>query len=205
MGQRDEAKRITRAKILDAAERVFAEKGYYEALVDEIAQTSHTSKGAIYFHFPSKEELFAVLIDRLAQRLLQDVEKAISRERGAVAKIQAALETVMRQLTRRRRLAKILLVQSFSGPAFAEKRLKVFERFAQLVQKQLDEAIAEGSIASIDSEIVAHAWLGAIHELVVRWLYTGEPPLERAFPALTQLLLRSLGLNPEPEEQEGSS
>jgi hypothetical protein len=102
-------------------------------------------------------------------------------------------------------LAKILLVQSFSSPVFAEKRLKVFERFAQLVQKQLDDAIAEGSIAPVDSEIVAHAWLGAIHELVVRWLYTGEPPLERAFPALTQLLLRSLGLTPEPKGQEGSS
>lgn len=193
-GKRDRG--ATREKILEAATDVFAEKGYYEALVDEIARVSKTSKGAIYFHFPSKEGLFAALMERLAERLLADVEEAIARERGAVAKVQVALEAVLEQLVRRRRIAKILLVQSLHSPAFTQKRLELFERFAQLIENHLDEAIAEGSIAPIDGEVVAHAWLGAIYELVVRWLYTGEPPLESALPALSQLLLRSIGISP---------
>jgi AcrR family transcriptional regulator len=207
-GQGKRGRQVTREKILEAATGVFAEKGYYEALVDEIAQVSKTSKGAIYFHFPSKEGLFAALMERLAERLLADVEGAIARKQGAVAKVQAALETVMEQLVRRRRLAKILLVQSLHSPAFTRKRLELFERFARLIEKHLDEAIAEGSIAPIDSEVVAHAWLGAIYELTVRWLYTDELPLERALPTLSQLLLRSIGISPtDPahNDLEGSS
>ncbi len=206
-GKRD--REATREKILEAAAGIFAEKGYYKALVEEIAQVSKTSKGAIYFHFPSKEGLFAALMERLAERLLADVEGAIIHKQGAVAKVQAALETVMEQLVRRRRLAKILLVQSLHSPAFTRKRLELFDRFAQLIEKHLDEAIAEGSIAPIDSEVVAHAWLGAIYELTVRWLYTGEPPLERALPTLSRLLLRSIGISPadrdHSDNQEGSS
>ncbi len=205
MCPRDRAKRRTQERILDAAERVFAEKGYHQTLVDEIARTSRTSKGAVYFHFPSKEALFAALMDRLAARLLREVEGAIAAERGGVAKVRAALEAVTRRLARHRRLAKVLLVQSFSSPAFVRKRLEVLERFAGLVRAQLDDAIAEGSIAPVDTAVVAHAWLGAVHELVVRWLYTGEPPLERAVPELTALLLRSVGLEPASEPERPSS
>lgn len=187
-------KQATRAKILRAAENVFAEKGYYESLVDEIAEASQTSKGAIYFHFPSKEKLFAALMERLAKNLLEEVKTSVTKQKGAVAKVQAALEAVMKNLLKRRRLAQILLVQSLFSPAFARKRLEVFDEFAQLIARYLEEAIEEGSIPPIDSRVVAHAWLGAIHELVVRWLYSGEPRLEGALPTLTRLFLNGIGV-----------
>lgn len=187
-------KEATRAKILQAAESVFAEKGYYESLVDEIAVTSKTSKGAIYFHFPSKEQLFAALMERLAASLLHEVETSIAKQKGAVAKVQTALEAVMENLIQRRRLAQILFVQSLFNPAFARKRLEIFDQFAQLIQRYLEEAIEEDSISPVDTGVVAHAWLGAIHELVVRWLYAGEPPIERALPVLTQLFLSGIGV-----------
>lgn len=196
-------KEATRERILQAAESVFAEKGYYEALVEEIARTSQTSKGAIYFHFPSKEELFAALMERLAESLLREVEAAIAKQKGAVAKVQAALEAVMSNLSRHRRLAQILLVQSFFTPAFAYKRLAIFDRFAQLTERYLDEAVTEGSLPPLDSAVVAYAWLGAIHELVVRWLNLGEPPPERALPALTQLFLRGIGVQAGGEGETG--
>jgi TetR/AcrR family fatty acid metabolism transcriptional regulator len=195
-------KAATRVKILRAAETVFAKKGYYESLVEEIAQASQTSKGAIYFHFPSKEELFSALMERLAKSLLQDVEASISQQQGAVAKIEAALEAVMRHLLQQRKLAQILLVQSLFNPAFARKRLEIFDQFAQLIQRYLDEAIEEGSISPVDSRIVAHAWLGAIHELVVRWLYVEKPSLKRALPALTQLFLHGIGIERNPRSRK---
>jgi AcrR family transcriptional regulator len=187
-------KEATRTRILEAAEDVFAEKGYYEALVEEIAQASKTSKGAIYFHFPNKEGLFSTLMERLAERLLTEVEAAVSKKRGAMAKVEAALETVMGRLTRHRRLAKILLVQSTFHPTFIQKRLELFDKFARLIQGYLDEAVEEGSIPPIDTNVVAHAWLGAIHELVVRWLYTEKPPLKRASATLTRLFLKGINI-----------
>lgn len=61
--QSPRGKEATRQRIVEAAIAVFAEKGYHDAAVDEIVRASGTSKGAFYFHFPSKEEIFFALIE----------------------------------------------------------------------------------------------------------------------------------------------
>jgi AcrR family transcriptional regulator len=189
-------KELTRERILEAAEKLFAEKGFHETAMDEIVQAARVSKGGVYFHFPSKEDLFFALLDKLANALQRDVQQEIARRSGAVNKIQGALEVVLRTLSGKRRLAQILLRQGYGlGPAFERKRLEIYSRFAKLIQENLDQAIAEGSIPPIHTEITAYAWLGAINELVLRWIYTGKPdPLTEALPALSEIFLRGIGI-----------
>ena len=59
----------TRTRILEAAVRVFAEKGYHETRMDDIVSASQTSKGSVYFYFPSKQEIFFGLIETFASLL----------------------------------------------------------------------------------------------------------------------------------------
>ena len=189
-----EGKEATRQRILDAAEEVFSEKGYHGAAVDDIVRTSQTSKGSFYFHFPSKQEIFFALVDRLTASLAQSAEEAIARERGALARVDAALETVFHTFSRHRRLAMLLLVGGVGlGRAFDQRLLAIHARFASLVKGYLDEAVAEGSIPPLNTELTAYAWLGAVNEVIVRWLYTGQPEqLEDALDTLKVLLLRSI-------------
>ena len=188
------SKEITRQRILDAATEVFSEKGYHGAAVDDIVKASHTSKGSFYFHFPSKQEIFFSLVDRFIASLAHSSEEAIAQERGALAKVNAALETVFHTFSRHRSLAKILLVGGVGlGKVFDERLLAIHARFATLIKSHLDEAVEEGSIPPLNTEIAAYAWLGAVNEVIVRWLYTNQlEPLEEALDALRQLLLRSI-------------
>ena len=55
----------TRERIMEAAEAVFAEKGYHDAAMDEIVRRTSVSKGGLYFHFSSKERLFFAVMDHL--------------------------------------------------------------------------------------------------------------------------------------------
>src|SRR3984957_2690984 len=55
-------------RILDAAGRVFLERGFQGASVDEIAEVASAGKPTIYARFPSKQVLFAAVIDRLVRR-----------------------------------------------------------------------------------------------------------------------------------------
>src|SRR4051812_19478469 len=55
--------RESRDELLTAALRVFARRGYREAGVDEIAAEAGYSKGALYHHFPGKEELLSPLLE----------------------------------------------------------------------------------------------------------------------------------------------
>jgi AcrR family transcriptional regulator len=185
----------TRDKILQAALEVFAEKGYHRALVDDIVRASRTSKGAVYHHFPNKEALFLALVDEFSARLAEAMATGIAGAHGGLGKVQAALTAGLETFARHRELARILLLESVSlGPAYQSKRLEVHERFASLIQAYLDDAVAEGSIPPLNTRVATLAWLGAVNEVVIQWLYRGHPDLmTEAVPALTPLLLRSIG------------
>lgn len=184
----------TRSRILDAAVRVFSDKGFYQTAVDDIVRASQTSKGSFYHFFPSKQGIFLALVDALNDQLVAKVERAIAHERGALRKVDAALGTVLMEFSSHRRLARILLVEAAGlGHALNEKLFSLHTSFAGLIQHHLDAAVKEKSISPIDTELVSYAWLGAIYEIVVRWLYTGRPdPLEDALPELRRLLLQSI-------------
>lgn len=184
----------TRERILDAALNIFANKGYYNTRLDEIVEESDTSKGAIYFHFPNKERLFLALVDQFADLLERRVVEAIEREPAGMGRVQAALETCLETFGKYRRPAKILLVQAVGlGATFENKRLEINDRFARLIETYLQEAIAVGDIGTVDTEIISHAWMGAIYNVIIRWVYTGEPETQRILDALVPVLLRSVG------------
>ena len=71
--------------------------------------------------------------------------------------------------------------------------MEVTDRFALLIKTYLDEAVADGSIAPVNTHIVSHAWMGAIYAVVIQWVYTGEPAKDEIMEALLPLLLKSVG------------
>jgi len=184
----------TRERILEAALTVFADKGYHDSRLDEIVDQSDTSKGAIYFHFPNKERLFLALVDQFADLLERRVRAAIAGQPAGMARVRVALQETLSTFSRYRRPAKIMLVQAVGlGTTFETKRLEVNDRFSRLIGEYLQEAVTVGDIAPVDVEVVSSAWMGAIYNVVISWVYTGEPEPERILSALVPLLLQSVG------------
>ncbi len=182
----------TRTRILDAALNIFSSKGYHDTRLDEIVTESSTSKGSIYFHFPNKERLFLALVDQFADLLERRVAEAIGEATG-MARVQIALETVITTFGKYRRPAKLLLVQAVGlGTTVEQKRIEVNDRFARLIEIYLQQAIEVGDIASVDTEVVSYAWMGAIYSVIIRWVYTGEPTPDRIMDALLPVLLKSV-------------
>jgi AcrR family transcriptional regulator len=185
----------TRERILEAALEVFARKGYHRAPVDDIVRASGTSKGAVYHHFPTKEGLLLALVDDFAQRLALGVATAIEARQGALAKVEGALVAALDTFARNAALARLILLPAVGvGAVYEAKRAEVHGRFAGLIRGYLDEAVAEGSIAPLDTRVATLAWLGAVNEVVVQWLSAGTPAPAESIPALTHLLLRSIGV-----------
>lgn len=190
-----EKARRTRQRIIDAAIRVFANKGYHDAKVDDIVDESGTSKGSVYFHFPNKEQIFLALIDEFARLLEEQLTEDIAESKGGVLRVDAALRGMLATFGQYRHLAKIFLVQAVGlGSAFEEKRMEIQARFETIIAENLDAAVADGDIPPIDTEVVAMLWMGAIYQAVTRWVYTGEPDEERLLSTLRTVLLRSIAV-----------
>ncbi len=187
--------KATRKRILEAAAQVFASKGYHETRVDDIVESSNSSKGSVYSYFPGKQQIFLALVDQFADLLQRRLDEAIDQESDGVRRVDAALRVCLETFGKYRGLAKILLIQAVGlGSVFEEKRLEIHDRFATMVQSHLNQAVIEGDVPLIDTEVVAYAWMGAINEVIIRWVHTGQPEPERVVHTLRTMLLRGIGV-----------
>jgi AcrR family transcriptional regulator len=191
-----EKSRTRREQILDAAFNTFAKRGYRDTAVDDIAAAAETSKGGVYFHFPTKEAIFRELMRTTADRLAAKVERAVAEQTEPIAKADAALRTVLVTFAGHRTMARLLFVDAMgAGRVFNAETNALHDRFAGMIAGYLDEAIEAGTIPPIDTTLTGVAWFGALNEVVARWLLVDDPvPLETVYPTLRALLLRSVGV-----------
>jgi len=120
----------TRKQILDAALRLFSEKGAARASVRDIAQAAGITDAAIYYHFPSKRELFEALIE----------------ERG----ITDALE--------RLETAEILVGPEEAIPGIAEGALELLYANRGFMKVLMAEALAEDPVAAEEYRLLVERW-----------------------------------------------
>ena len=80
------------ALILQVAEDVLIEKGYYETSIDEIAARVGIAKGTVYLHFPSKEDLVFAIFERDMQNIVEYVEAIIFSSLTSRAKLEAIFQ-----------------------------------------------------------------------------------------------------------------
>jgi AcrR family transcriptional regulator len=188
--------RIRRQRILDAGMAVFSRKGYRDAAVDDIAAASETSKGGVYFHFPNKQAIFLALLEQMGALLISKVEEAMVAAPDPVARGDAALITVLQTFSNHRSLARLFLVEAMgAGREFNDAMMVLHGRFTMLIKRHLDDAVSQGLINPLDTEIASVAWFGALNEVAIRWVLTGTPKrLEDAYPTLRVMLARSVGL-----------
>ncbi|MBI2866445.1 MAG: TetR/AcrR family transcriptional regulator [Chloroflexi bacterium] len=186
-------------RILDAAVEVLAQHGYTGAGVQEIVELSGTSKGSFYFHFPSKEHMVMALVDRMSGKLIRKVQESVQHQPTPLHRITASLDVLIATFARQRKVAQVLLLNIVGhGKATDNKFLPIRERFSGLIQQELDAAVEQRQIETMDTSLISQMWIGALHEVILRWLLTGKPsPLTSATPVLQGAFLRSIGADPE--------
>jgi AcrR family transcriptional regulator len=137
----------TRSLLLDAAEDVFAEKGFTTATLDDIAHTAGYTKGAIYKHFATKEELFLEVSDRYWRRYFDNFAEAMSTADQVGARELDEIAQRWRQLSIDRGAEHAALGHEFTLYLLRnpEARQRVAAKRSEVVDK-----LAEFIVAGID-------------------------------------------------------
>lgn len=132
----------TRTLLLDAAEAVFAEKGFTPATLDDIAHTAGYTKGAIYKHFTTKEELFLAVSDRYWRRYFDNFAEVLGKATEVGARELDDVAARWRQLSSDRGAEHAALGHEFTlyllrnpdaRDRVAEKRSEVVEALAKFI------------------------------------------------------------------------
>jgi AcrR family transcriptional regulator len=137
----------TRSLLLDAAEEVFAEKGFTPATLDDIANAAGYTKGAIYKHFATKEDLFLAVSDRYWRRYFDNFAEVMLTARQIGARELDEVAERWRQLSRDRGAEHAALGHEFTlyllrnpdaRERVAAKRAEVVEKLGKFIVAGID-------------------------------------------------------------------
>lgn len=87
--RREEEKERRRAEIVDAAERLYAEKGWDTVTMDQVAKSARLSRALLYVYFEDKEDLMFAIGERAMQTLRVRFEEAYSRHERGIERVEA--------------------------------------------------------------------------------------------------------------------
>jgi AcrR family transcriptional regulator len=107
---------ITRDRILDTAEALFAERGFAGTAVRDIAAAIDLTAASLYNHFAGKEALYAAVLDRGMKPLIDVLEDLASHEHERSA-LDATLGRAMEHLARRPNIARLIYHEALTGGA----------------------------------------------------------------------------------------
>jgi AcrR family transcriptional regulator len=123
---RQARKAQTRERLLDAARRVFARRGYHRALLEEVAEEAGFSTGAVYSNFAGKEDLFLSLLEEFIEAQTAELAAAVAGGATVAARAEEGARMFTALLGREPEL--FLLFMEFWAQAVREPELR--ERFA---------------------------------------------------------------------------
>lgn len=169
----------TRNQLLDAAEKVFFEKGFGQTSLMDIADAAGLSRGAIYWHFKNKSDLFEAMTDRIRLPLENLTDACADKnEPNPLGKLRDFWIQVLKETTRNLRRKRVLSILFFKCELNGEaKQLEIRRQTAcieyiQDIEQCLKNAIEKGQLPRNlnvhQAAIANHAFISG---LISNWLF----------------------------------
>lgn len=187
---------VTIQKILDTAERLFIEKGYERASLQDIIDATGLSKGAIYHHFASKEDIFYSVCDRIGQRNAQVLSQV--RDAPGMNGLEK-LRAMFKMSLQPERQAKMFCMMPYlmdNAKFLATEMRSIFtEVVPDFVEPLIRQGIEDGSIRTSHPKELAEAMI-ILSDVWVNPIVQPSTPEEiRARCAIYNQLFRGFGID----------
>ena len=172
----------SRDEILKAAMHLFANRGFHETSMSEVAREAHVSKALIFWHFKTKEELFVAVLNRLLEPYFIDFaeEAGVLDERAQIKKLVEFYLDFVRDNASSVRffLAQMLHDQRFSE-GLNEQVLKIYSGYRGMLVELIARAQQKGLCAlRFTPEAAAGFLLSALNGILIEHLFVANHPLD---------------------------
>jgi TetR/AcrR family fatty acid metabolism transcriptional regulator len=189
-----------RQRILDAAVRVFAKKGFYATRVSEVAKAAGVADGTIYLYFKSKDELLVSLFEDRVERLLAYMQTELPATATASEKLRRIIELQLGLLEGERDLAEVItVILRQSTKLMKEYAAPKFTAYLDAIARVVADGQTTGELRSdVSPHLAARAIFGALDGITMTWALgkADRGGLVRASGQLAEIVLR--GLAPTP-------
>ncbi|MBC8234662.1 TetR/AcrR family transcriptional regulator [bacterium] len=184
-----------RRQILDAAVKVFAQNGFYNSKVLDIAKEAGVANGTVYLYFPSKDDILISIFEEQMGELIDYMEREIQKEIGSLNKLQKLVSMQMHLIETNSELTELLLVELRQSKKFLRSNATdMMSKYIDMISDILREGIAEGTIdENIDVTIVGTMLFSAVEGLATRWILEGASySLDKATDTVIKVFLNGI-------------
>ncbi len=181
------------AAALPQAAAVFATRGLDGTRMEDIVEATGIPRPTLYYHFSSKEEILAWLLERLMRDLSVEIGHILDRDQPARARLHDVVRAYLGLFAEHRELCTVLLTELGRITRIPSLADAIWATFHEPVSKLLYAGEADGSLRAVDDEMTASAIFGAVTMVGLHYVVTGQPVEPDAMTArLDDLLLQGL-------------
>jgi TetR/AcrR family fatty acid metabolism transcriptional regulator len=161
-----------RSRILHAAVKVFARRGYFASRVADVARRAGVADGTIYLYFRNKEDILVSLFDEVMSEHLEGKRREVEPGAGAPARLRAIAERHLGLLGRNRELAVVFQVELRQSTKFMERfTASWLQDYFALIAEVIEQGQREGTLrADLPVKVATKAFFGMLDEMVTSWI-----------------------------------
>lgn len=183
-------------RIIDAATRIFARKGFFPAKVSDIAREAGIADGTIYLYFENKDDILISLFESQMKVVLENMIEKLSQETDPVRKLHQFALTHLSLIEENKDVAEIIQVELRQSSRFMkEYKNEQFARYLDLIADIIREGQHKGVfLPDIIPGIAKRAFFGALDEMSRFWVLSSrkEYDIRTAARQISDYFLRGI-------------
>ena len=191
-------------RIMDAALRIFAEKGFQNATITEISKEARVSEATIYEYFGTKEDLLFAIPEKISNETFEKSTKVIPYIKGVEGKIRAILLFYVQLYQSNPHYSALVLLQLMSNKRFRQTPAHAaIRRSSHGLLDCIKEGIEDGTFKKDSNPYLIRSMLmGAIEHLFIHWHMQGMPKRKTSIADMLDPLIEIIldGIRTKKEE-----
>ena len=161
-----------RQAILRAATKIFAEKGFFNSKVADVAGEAGIADGTVYLYFKSKDDILHSIFDRAMEEFIAEGKSELEGIESPELRLQRIAELHLERLGSDRNMAVVFQVELRGSTKFMQEFSAAgYHDYLELIRKTIDDGQRSGIFRADIKPVVASKILyGALDEMVTNWI-----------------------------------
>jgi TetR/AcrR family fatty acid metabolism transcriptional regulator len=183
-------------RILEAAVRVFAEQGFYQSTISQIAREAGVADGTIYLYFKNKDDILVQFFSYKAKQVFDLFRAEVSKADNAVEKLRNLVRRHLEEFQRDKNMAIVYQAETHQNSRSAEPQIREMSKmYLDIVSEIVEQGQADGSMRKdLYLSLVKRFIVGAVDETINNWLHSGgKYDLVSMADPLIDLFIRGIG------------
>ncbi len=187
-------------RILEAAVKVFAEQGFYQSTIAQIAKEAGVADGTIYLYFKNKDDILVQFYEYKTGQIFERFRDAVGKPKTAEEKLRCLIRVHLQEFQKDRNMAIVYQAETHQNRRLGDENIKRMSKtYRDIISEVVELGQEEGTIRrDLYMGLVKRLINGAVDEVINAWIHSGgKYDLVTMAEPLVDLFMQGIGCSPE--------